>query len=429
MNRTTTILSLLFPVLTVGGMGISAQVQKQTPLEKALEKPFYDAGACRAQDQAVWAYGWNFALLAALQCSSNAKESIIKKQFQKVRQLERAVGVVTPDYFIRKENKVKNSLATLIYFTKGPGFELGKTISKKLGFRAGAMFELAIKEGFLLILYGPNGTKENNSLLKAIERSALVAGIPDRLVAPLRKGIQTKASYKTVKALIFSHALLMRSYLRGEKKGLRPVMKNDQMLPAIVRDMVTPFLNSYSEAKNPEIKSAYKFRGSMFRFGIDLCTASFQVAQGQDASASLKKLKTICKILGVQFPAFVGIRGEPFDDLKQGNQTKRILQATSFLIKGKAPQLVRAIGAKRGLGHGASAVEMGIKAFLSSRYQRIVKKHAKRMDQEFERLGRKMHLPARTIVKFQDIYREDDGVKRAKSVFGLIQELRDLGEK
>ncbi len=421
-----TIFTLLLPVFAVGGMGVSAQVKKASTLEKALETPFYNVAACRTQDKAVWAYGWNLALLSALQCSSKVSEGLLKKQFQMVRQLERGVGVVTPDFFKRMDTKVKNSIATLLYFTKGRGFLLGKEISKKLGYRAGALFELAIKEGLLLTLYGPNSSKENMSLLKAINRSALVAGIPDRLIVPLRKGIQSHASYKEVKTLIFSQAREIKAFFRGKETSLRPVVKGDQMLPAMVRDMVTPFLKTYPEAKNPESKTSYKFRGSMFRFGIDLCTASFQLAQGVDASASVKKLKTICKILKVQFPPFVGVQGKPFDDQQQGNRVRRTLQATTFLIKGRAPQLVRAIGQNKGLGHGATAVELGIKAFLASRFQKIFKKHAHRLDQEFERLGRKMHLPSRTIVKFQDIYREDNAVKRAKNVLGLMKELREL---
>jgi hypothetical protein len=422
------LIALSFPIFAFWGQTVSAQNKNLQAYFEALEKPFYNAKACRTLDKAVWAYGWNFALLTALKCS-NGSETIIRKLNQTVRQLERGVGVITPELFPTRENKVKTSVGAVIFFSKGDGYRLGQEISRKGGFRAGALFEFAIKNGLLMVLYSEKGNASNKSLFRAIKRSASVAGIPERLLAPLQKCIQDVSSYKVLKSTVFSLGSNVKSFLRGKETSLRPVSRGDQRLPAMVRDMVTPYLKNYPESKNPESKDSFKFRSNMFQFGIDLCLVSYQVAQGKDASTKLTKLKKICKIFGVKFPVFVGSRGIAFDDLESGTKTDRNLRATSFLIRGGGSQLARALGQKKGLGHASVAVEMGVKAFLSSRYQSIFKKHSARMDQEFERLGRKMHLPSRTIVKFQGIYREADSRKRAGIVIGLMKELKEMGAK
>ncbi|GEM_PF-5610250 len=418
-------------VLAKGGLAQrgSAEKNKMDAFNRAIAKPFYDVEACRTQDRAVWAYGWNFALLTALQCTGKASEEVMNKQIQAVRQLERGLGVVTPDLFSRAGNKVQRTVAAVLYFSKGPGYRLSREISKKLGYRSGALFEFAIKSGLLMVLYSEKGDLSNQSLLKALERSSLVAGIPDRLVDPLRKGIQSRLPYKEVKNRVFSQAAKIKTFLRGKETTLRPVVKSVGLLPALVRDFVTPFLKVYPKSKDPESKNAFRFRGNMFSFGIDLSLVSFQRAQGKDASAKLKKLRAISKVFGVKFPPFVGIGGKAFDDPRKGTGTMRSLQATTFLLKGGAPQLARAMGKRKGLGHAAAAVELGIKAFLASRYQNVYKNHLDRMDREFERLGRKLYLPSRTIVKFQGIYREKDARKRAGIVIGLMRELKEMGAK
>ncbi|HHI81377.1 MAG TPA: hypothetical protein ENK02_15540 [Planctomycetes bacterium] len=394
----------------------------------ALEKPFYDVEACRSLDRAVWAYGWNLGLLTALTCS-NAKDSLIRSQTQKVRQLERGAGVSTPQLFRWKGKKVATYATAVIYFSRGPGFNLGREITKKNGYRAGGLFELAIKSGLLMVLYSKKSVGGNTHLFNAIQRSASVAGIPRRLLAPLEKCLKEGAPYNETKNTLFSFGADVRDFLRGKETRLRPVAKTKQKFPAMVRDLTTPYLKTYPQAKDPKGKAAYRFRASMFKFGIDLSLVSFGLAEGKEVSTQLKRLKAVSKIFGVPFPPFVGTLGKPFDDPKQGKKLQRTLGATTFLLKGGGPQLIRAMGDKKGLGHAAAAVELGVKSFLVSRYQNIFAKHTAPLDQEFERLGKELRLPARTIVQFQNIYREQDATKRAGIVIGLIAKLKQMGTK
>jgi hypothetical protein len=81
------------------------------------------------------------------------------------------------------------------------GQRLGRDFSKRYGPDQAALFEVALKSNFLLLLYSP-GSNTSTSLSEAISRAAPKAKLPAELWQPVIDRINAKASPEDVQIAV-----------------------------------------------------------------------------------------------------------------------------------------------------------------------------------------------------------------------------------
>jgi hypothetical protein len=89
----------------------------------------------------------------------------------------------------------------VIDYLLAQGQRIGRELAKRYGPEEAALFEVALKSNFLLLLYSP-GSDATNSISAAISRAAPQAKLPEALWSPLVDRINKKASLDQVRGSV-----------------------------------------------------------------------------------------------------------------------------------------------------------------------------------------------------------------------------------
>lgn len=170
--------------------------------------------------RAAWLMGSRLSLAALASDRGIAVENI-PVWMSDARTLSRFLGVEVPDLPQPPDREEEaaagrrgQASSRVINYLLMNGQQIGRELTQRHGVQQAALFEIALKSNFLLLLYSP-GSSDGSSIAGAIRRAAGQAELPERLWRPLFDAIDHQRPEGEVRAAVRIMHLDVDRYLSG----------------------------------------------------------------------------------------------------------------------------------------------------------------------------------------------------------------------
>lgn len=150
--------------------------------------------------QQAWELGNNLSRAALLNATTD-DIALNGRTFELAKTNARNLKIILPELPARTGDKAKDNAEALYYLLNSTGMPIMKILTKNLGVKHAALFELAFKTNLLLLM---SDGKEAQAIANVINKRHDTAGLPAAVFQDLIRLIENQASYDQIKKEVFN---------------------------------------------------------------------------------------------------------------------------------------------------------------------------------------------------------------------------------